>query len=175
MEPYIGQIMLFAFDYAPEGWAICDGSLLTITGNDALYSLIGTTYGGDGVANFALPDLRGRVPIHAGQGPGLGAYVLAQKGGSETVTLTSQQLPQHSHALLAAASTAGQSATPGPATTFGTTSGINLFAPAAGAASATLGAQLVPSPGGSNPHENMMPTLVANYCIALQGIFPTQN
>jgi microcystin-dependent protein len=171
MDSYIGQIMLFGFDYAPYGWAICDGRLMSINDHEALYSVIGTTYGGDGKTSFALPDLRGRFPIHIGQGPGLRDYALGQKGGAEQVTLLVSQMPAHMHLLEAAADGVGATGTPGPTVVFGVSSGPKLYAPTAGAPSATP-ADPIGFAGDSQPHDNMMPTLVANYCISLYGDYP---
>lgn len=171
MEPFIGQIMLFGFNYAPYGWHICDGSELQIAEYEALYQLIGTTYGGDGVTTFAVPDLRGRVPIHMGQGRGMSNYALGQKGGTETVTLTSGQMPQHSHRVAASSAQVGATGTPSSAVVFASTSGPQIYAAQAG----TIAGVLAPSvglTGGGQSHQNMMPTLAANYCIALFGVYP---
>src|SRR5690349_11535310 len=126
MDPFLGEIKLFCGNYAPIGWAFCDGSLLPISENDALYALIGTTYGGDGINTFALPDLRGRVAIHQGQGPGLSPYVMGETGGAETVTLTTNNLPQHTHRIIASTQ-AGKAASPADALLAVANTGNNLY------------------------------------------------
>lgn len=169
-QPYIGEIMLWAGNFAPIGWFFCDGSLQPIAIYDTLFSLIGTTYGGDGQTTFALPDLRGRVPLHAGQLPGGSNYQLGQVSGSEQVTLGTTQLPAHTHAA-ACLATAGTSDQPG---------GLNPARNGAGnltwgaGSAATLAAAHV-TPAGSNlSHENRMPILTLNFCIAYEGIYPSQ-
>jgi microcystin-dependent protein len=170
-QPYVGEIRLFAGNFAPSGWALCQGQLVAIAENDTLYNLIGTTYGGDGQNTFALPDLRGRVPVHQGQGPGLSSrvLVLGQTGGSETVTLQPGQTPAHTHA--AHASTAAATvATPGDAVLAVTTAASYGAGPATTAmASGAIGSVW----GNPQPHENMAPTLTVNYIISLFGIFPS--
>jgi microcystin-dependent protein len=165
-EPFLGSIILFAGNFAPRGWAFCNGQLLSIAQNTALFSLLGTTYGGDGQTTFALPDLRGRAPIHAGQGPGLQSYVLGQFGGEETVTLTSAELPPHAHVQPA---TNDQQTTNRP----------NGALPARGGvyANESDGSALHPtsSAGGGQPHDNRSPYLALNYIIALEGIYPSRN
>lgn len=165
-EPFIGEIRLFGFSFAPSGWARCEGQLLQIASNTALFSLLGTTYGGDGKSTFGLPDLRGRNAIHQGAGPGLSSRVMGQRGGQERVTLSQQQIPAHSHPLFASAEGANQSKPDG-----------NQLASVTIYHAATSDAQLAPSigmTGGGQSHENMPPFLVMNYCIALVGIFPSQ-
>ncbi len=170
-EPYIGQIMAFGGTFAPQGWALCDGSLLPISQYDALFSLIGTTYGGDGQTTFALPDLRGRAALHQGQGPGLGNYILGQSGGAEAVTLTANQLPPHSHPVLGY-SGGGDNAHPSGAVW--AASSTNLYTAGAAANAAMEATSIAPS-GGSQPHDNMLPFLTLNFCIALEGIYPSQG
>lgn len=170
-EPYIGQIMVFGGTFAPQGWALCDGSLLPISQYDALFSLIGTTYGGDGQTTFALPDLRGRAALHQGQGPGLSGYSLGQSGGEEAVTLTANQLSPHSHPVLGH-SGAGDNAHPAGAVW--AASSPNLYT-AGAAANAAMDATLIAPSGGSQPHDNMLPFLTLNFCIALEGIYPSQG
>ena len=165
-EPFIGEIILFAGNFAPRGWALCNGQILAISQNTALFSILGTTYGGNGQTTFALPDLRGRVPVHPGQGPGLSPYDLGQAGGTETVTLNVAEMPQHTH--------------PQPATNGEqTTNRPNGALPARGGvyAQTSDGSTLTPpSPvGGSQPHNNIQPYLGLNYIIALEGIFPSRN
>jgi microcystin-dependent protein len=165
-EPFIGSIILFAGNFAPRGWAFCNGQILSIAQNTALFSLLGTTYGGNGQTTFALPDLRGRAAIHAGQGPGLAAYDLGQNGGTETVTLSAAQMPAHTHPQPA---TNGQQTTNRP----------NNALPARGGAYANEsdGSALHPpaSAGGGQPHDNRSPYLTLNYIIALEGIYPSRN
>jgi microcystin-dependent protein len=168
-EPFIGEIRMFGGNFAPAGWAFCDGSLLPISENDALFNLIGTTYGGDGQSTFALPDLRGRIPIHMGQGSGLSNRILGQQGGVETVTLTTGQIPSHTHALNASSSAATNAATPAdimanPGTTF-----LYAAAPSIG-----MHASAVGTAGGSQPHTNLAPYLCVSFIISLFGIFPSQ-
>jgi microcystin-dependent protein len=165
-EPFIGSIVLFAGNFAPRGWAFCNGQILSIAQNTALFSILGTTYGGNGQTTFALPDLRGRVPVSQGQGPGLSNYSLGETAGVESVTLLQQQMPTHTHTQPASN---GQQTTNRP----------NGAVPAQGGvyASAGDGSALDPtSPaGGSQPHENRPPYLALNYIIALEGIFPSRN
>jgi microcystin-dependent protein len=165
-QPYIGEIRMFAGTFAPAGWEFCDGQLLAIAQNDVLFQLIGTTYGGDGQTTFALPDLRGRVPIHQGNG-----FILAEIGGAEEITLTPSQIPSHSHALLA--STDAAQLTAGPNGSVLADSGaVGLYSGSAAAVvplhAATLGAV-----GGNQPHDNMAPYLCVHFIISLFGIFPS--
>lgn len=174
--PYIGEIRMFAFGTrgAPNGWQACDGSLLPISEYDALFALIGTTYGGDGQTTFAAPDLRGRVPIHQGNGPGLGNYVIGQRAGTETVTLLPTQMPAHTHTAVAT-SAAATSTVPGTTLLPGAVSGDSFYVnTTSGNVAAALSPAAVTFAGGSQPHENCMPTLTAQYCIAVFGIFPSQ-
>ena len=173
-NPYIGEIRLFAGNYAPVNWHLCDGTLLPISGNEALFSLIGTAYGGNGVNNFALPDFRGRVGINQGQGTGLSNYTLGQNGGAVDVTLTSATTPAHTHALITAGS-AATSPTAGPGVTFANTTGQNVMYINNGASGTTQtspAATTIGNSGSGLPHENLMPGLSVNYIISLAGIFP---
>lgn len=170
-QPFIGQIKLFAGNFAPAGWADCDGSLLAISSNEALFSLIGTTYGGDGQNTFALPDLRGRVAVGIGQGPGLSNYTIGQQGGAEAVTLTQNQLPAHTHALQAS-TTLGSTDSPTDAFPARSPDGSNQYA-ASGGASMPAGA--LGNTGGSQPHNNVKPYLALRYIISLYGIYPSRN
>jgi microcystin-dependent protein len=170
-DPFVAEIRIFPFNFAPRGWAWCDGQLLPLSQNTALFSLLGTTYGGNGKSNFALPDLQGRAPMHPGQGPGLSLHDLGETGGSETVTLLESEIPAHSHSLVASqadgveripngqllATGIGISAfqTPGPMTQLNP----NALAPA----------------GGDQPHNNLQPFLTFYFCIALQGVFPPRT
>lgn len=162
--PFIGEVRLFAGNFAPVGWAFCDGSLLGIAENDALFTLIGTTYGGDGQATFALPDLRGRIPVHQGA-----QNVVGQQGGVESVTLTQNQIPAHTHPVAAS----GNAATdPNPGGNVWAAWGDNQYS--AAAPDTTMDATAVAPAGGSQPHENMPPYLAISYIISLFGIYPSQ-
>lgn len=173
-EPYIGEIHLFAGNFAPQGYAFCDGQSLPISQFDAVFALLGTTYGGDGQTSFNLPDLRGRLPVHQGQGPGLPPFTMGQSGGSETVTLTGQQLPVHSHSANATTQ-GGATSSPQNAILAATTSGNELYAaPGAGPTVQLVGSTINPA-GGNQPHDNMMPYLAINFIIALEGLFPPRN
>lgn len=163
-QPYVGEIRIFAGNFAPAGWSFCDGSLLPISENETLFQLIGTTYGGDGESTFALPDLRGRFPIHQGNN-----YVMAETGGVESVTLTSQQIPSHSHPMLASTSTGTQSGATGNVLASG--SSISIYR--VGTPSSALAPQTIASTGGSQPHDNMQPFVCVTYIISLFGIFPS--
>lgn len=171
-QPFIGSIMLFAGNFAVRGYAKCDGQLMSIAQNDALFALIGTTYGGDGVNTFALPDLRGRIGNSVGQGAGLSNYDQGQSGGTEAVSLTTAQLPAHTHALNAQGGNATTN-TPGPTTGYAR---AVAGTPYAGAANlTTMAATALAASGGGSPHNNLMPYLTINFQIALEGIFPSRN
>lgn len=165
-EPYVGEIRLFAGNFAPQGWAFCDGQLLSIAQNVVLFDLIGTIYGGDGVSTFQLPDLRGRVPVHQGSG-----YVQGQQGGQETVTLAVAQMPAHRHAMNASPSPA--SATQGPSQVPGSSAAMRLYG--SGAPNMTMASDALAPAGAGQPHENMPPFAALNYIISLFGIFPSQS
>jgi microcystin-dependent protein len=176
-QPYVGQIMIFGGNFAPQGWMLCAGQSLPISEFETLFNLIGTTYGGDGQTTFNLPDLQGRAPLHLGQGPGLSSYTIGQAGGVEIVTLTTQQLPSHTHSVLAAAS----ADTSTPANTFLASEGgadagkVSIYAPfdTTPANMTTLLPTSVTTFGGSQPHENRQPSLTLNYIISLFGVFPS--
>lgn len=165
-QPYVGEIRMFAGNFAPVGWMFCDGQLLAISENETLFQLIGTTYGGDGQSTFALPDLRGRVPVHQGSG-----YQLAQKGGAETVTLTVNQLPAHTHPMRASTSAANQSSPTGNVVAQSTAADLYVE----DTATIGLASDAITSAGGSQPHENLQPCLGITYIISLYGIFPSPN
>jgi microcystin-dependent protein len=180
MEPFLGGIYLVGFNFPPKGYAFCNGQLLPISQNTALFSLLGTTYGGDGQTTFALPNLQSRVPIHMGQGPGLSPYVIGQTGGVETVTLTAAQMPYHNHNINVnslvgnTAAVSGSYLAAGPATGSGpNASQINSYTTTA--PNATLAASAVSNAGGGQPHGIIQPYLVVSYIIALQGVFPSRN
>lgn len=169
-EAYIGEIRMFGGNFAPVGWSFCDGSLLAIAQYDALFALIGTTYGGDGQNTFALPDLRGRVPVHQGQGAGLSNYTIGQNGGSETVTLITNQLPSHAHSAQAQSGQGGQASPSG-----GVWASSNLSQFSNNPANSAMSPQAMTLSGGSQPHENMLPFECISFIICLEGIFPSQG
>ncbi|HEX2913784.1 MAG TPA: tail fiber protein [Chloroflexia bacterium] len=172
-EPFIGEIRMFAGNFAPVGWALCNGQLLSIAQYDALFSLIGTIYGGDGQQTFGVPDLQGRAPVHQGQNLATGTtYPLGQMGGVETVTLLSTQLPQHTHAQ-AVSSSAGDSTSPQNNVPAASTANDKLYT--SSGPNTTLLNTLVSAVGGNQPHDNMGPSLTINFIIALEGIYPPQN
>lgn len=171
--PYLGEIRMFGGSFAPVGWAFCAGQLLAISENDALFALIGTTYGGDGQSTFALPDLRGRAPVHQGQGPGISQnYTIGETGGVEAVTLTPQQMPTHNHNFNATQEI-GQNGQPGNGFFAQVSTGQLYHEPFDPLVA--LNAGVLQSVGGSQPHENMQPYLAISFIIALEGIFPSQN
>jgi microcystin-dependent protein len=170
-EPYVGEIRMFAGNFPPNGWAFCSGQLLPISENETLFNLIGTTYGGDGQETFALPNLQSRVPIPAGTGPDGTTYQLGESGGTESVTLTVQQIPAHTHPMTASSDPAN---TPNPGNNVLARSGqVNMFFN--GGVSTQMNAQSVGPAGGSQPHENCQPFLVINFILSLFGVFPSQN
>ncbi|HEX7339125.1 MAG TPA: tail fiber protein [Rhodanobacteraceae bacterium] len=173
--PFIGEIRLLPYSFAPLGWADCDGQLLGIANNAALFSLIGTTYGGDGVNNFALPDLRGRVPLHQGQGPGQTPRPLGEIGGSESVTLLTTQIPAHSHTFTATSADAN-AAVPAANNQLGKVAGDAIYtSDTQGAAGIATAPDMLAAAGASQPHENQMPSLTVRFCIATAGIFPSRS
>jgi microcystin-dependent protein len=169
-QPYVGEIRMFGGNFAPAGWMFCEGQLLPISENETLFNLIGTTYGGDGQETFALPDLRGRLPIHQGAGGG-GTYQLAEQGGVESVTLTVQQIPVHSHPLLATA-TGGNINTPGGNLT-AESAAVKIYV--ADVAGGQLAPAVISTVGGSQPHDNFQQYLCIDFIISLFGIFPTPS
>lgn len=166
-EPFIGQLMCVGFNFAPRGYAFCNGALIAISQNSALFSLLGTMYGGDGRTTFGLPDLRGRVPLGMGQGPGLQDYVQGQVAGTETVTLITTQIPAHNHTVNANSGDANEGS---PANAF--PSGGGAYNSAANVA---MNPGMIGQAGGNQPHQNMQPFQVLNWIIALQGIFPPRS
>jgi len=189
-EPFIGQITMFGFDFAPRGWATCDGQLLSIAQYTAVFSLLGTAYGGDGRTTFGLPDLRSRFPTHQGQGPGLSRRTMGQAGGEERVTLLETQMPTHNHTtnnnlsasstLKASTSLGGDTSDPGGNSLGNTQSIYKSAAPGTSMQSGSVetsisGSVAVNNAGGSQSHDNMPPYQVVNFCIALQGLFPPRS
>jgi microcystin-dependent protein len=170
-QPFVGEIRMFAGNFAPNGWLFCDGQLLPISENEVLFQLIGTTYGGDGEETFQLPDLQSRVPIHQGQGGGLTNRIIGETGGVEAVTLSVQQIPSHNHAAVGAAVTGDQTSANGavPANSVTITPYLNTPPDAA------FNAQAIGPTGGSQPHDNLQPYLCINFIISLFGVFPQQN
>jgi len=168
-DPFVAEIRIYPFNFAPTGWAFCNGQLMPLSQNTALFALLGTTYGGDGKSTFALPNLQGSAPMHPGQGPGLSLYDLGQMGGAETVTLLESEMPAHSHTLRAVEDD-GAFFTP-----------VNMFLAAGNSMyvnanpNTTMAPQSLTPAGGSLPHNNMMPYLTLNFCIALQGVFPPRS
>jgi microcystin-dependent protein len=172
MDPFVAEIRIFPFNFAPKGWAWCDGQLLPLSQNTALFSLLGTTYGGDGKSTFALPDMQGNCPMHPGQGPGLSLHDLGETGGSETVTLLQSEIPAHVHALRASLDN-GDLAIPNSNRSLASSSqGVIYNTSAPNSAMAPEG--LTPA-GGDQPHNNMMPYLTFYFNIALQGVFPPRT
>jgi microcystin-dependent protein len=169
-QPYVGEIRMFAGNFAPNGWAFCNGSLMPIAENETLFNLIGTTYGGDGQQTFGLPDMRGRLPMHQGSGPGLSSRQMGELGGAETVTLSSAQMPSHSHALRAASSLASLGAPGGAVLAKTAANSFDSSAP-----TVAMAANAISPAGGSQPHSNMAPYCAVNYIISLFGIYPSQT
>ncbi|HWO02279.1 MAG TPA: tail fiber protein [Blastocatellia bacterium] len=165
-QPYVGEIRMFAGNFAPAGWMFCEGQLLPISENETLFNLIGTTYGGDGQSTFALPDLRGRIPLHFGNG-----FTLAETGGAEEITLTVQQIPAHSHPMLASSTGGANSDPTNQVTAQHPTMSLYTVAPGA----ATLSPLVFGATGGSQPHNNFQPYLCVDFIISLFGIFPSPN
>lgn len=171
-DPFVAEIRIFPFNFAPKGWAFCNGQLMPISQNTALFSLLGTTYGGDGKSTFALPDLQGNAPLHPGQGPGLSLYDLGQQGGVEFATLLQSEMPAHQHVLRAHGADPGDNNTPAPALAYAkSNNGSAYVAPG----NVNMNFQYLGLAGGSLPHNNMMPYLTLNFCIALQGVFPPRG
>jgi len=171
-DPFVAEIRIFPFNFAPQGWAWCDGQLLPLSQNTALFSLLGTTYGGNGKSNFALPDLQGRAPMHPGQGPGLSLHDLGETGGSETVTLLQSEIPSHSHAVRAVPDPAEVQS---PAADRALARSSPGFAYATSAPNVSMAPEALAPAGGDQPHNNMQPYLTFYFNIALQGVFPPRG
>jgi len=175
MDPFVAEIRIFPFNFAPKGWAFCDGQIMPLSQNTALFSLLGTTYGGDGKSNFALPNLQGNAPMHPGQGPGLSLHDLGETGGSETVSLLESEIPSHSHSMNVSYEVGleNQVNIANTGQLFAKGDGINLYG-APGAIAPMAPEALVPA-GGDQPHNNMQPYLTLYFCIALQGVYPPRT
>jgi microcystin-dependent protein len=171
-DPFVAEIRIFPFNFAPRGWAWCDGQLLPLSQNTALFSLLGTTYGGNGKSNFALPDLQGRAPMHPGQGPGLSLHDLGEQGGSETVSLLESEIPSHSHQLRADVLDLGDTNVLSSNASFALSSGGTLYQSSSNAVGSD---NALPPAGGDAPHNNMQPYLTFYFNIALQGVFPPRT
>lgn len=174
-SPFLAEIRIFPFGFAPRGWAVCNGQLLPISQNTALFSLLGTTYGGDGKSTFALPDLMGSAPMQQGQGPGLSSRMLGETGGEQTVTLLNTEMPMHTHALQAFAGRGSNTNAPGPEVTLSSSQGNFVYDSATPNPFVHMDPGMLPPAGGSLPHNNLQPCLTLNFCIALQGIYPARS
>jgi microcystin-dependent protein len=173
-DPFVAEIRIFPFNFAPKGWAWCDGQLLPLSQNTALFSLLGTTYGGNGKSNFALPDLQGRAPMHPGQGPGLSLHDLGETGGSETVSLLESEIPAHSHALMGNA-VVGDTNAPSAGVSLARSSNATAYQTTTNQNIVQFSPNAVAPAGGDQPHNNMMPYLTLYFNIALQGVFPPRT
>jgi microcystin-dependent protein len=173
MDPFVAEIRIFPFNFAPKGWAFCDGQLLPLSQNTALFSLLGTTYGGNGKSNFALPNMQGNAPMHPGQGPGLSLHDLGETGGSETVSLLESEIPSHSHNVTASSQDGLDNHPVGnfPAQSIG----INMYQPQGTPTIVAMNDSSLAPAGGDQPHNHMQPYLTLNFCIALQGVFPPRT
>ena len=173
-DPFVAEIRIFPFNFAPKGWAFCDGQILPLSQNTALFSLLGTTYGGDGKSNFALPNMQGNAPMHPGQGPGLSLHDLGETGGSETVSLLESEIPSHSHTMRASSDTADNNSAAGNLSAKPLGRGNNLYITST-TPLVTMAANALAPAGGDQPHNNMQPYLTLNFCIALQGVYPPRT
>ena len=173
-SPFLAEIRIFPFGFAPVGWAMCDGQIIPLSQNTALFSLLGTTYGGDGKSNFALPNLQGNSAMHWGQSPGGSPYSIGQTGGEQSVTLLDSETPAHTHALQADPRPATLD-NPGPQNSLARSTPANIYKTPTGASTVLLAPGTIGVAGGSQPHNNMMPYVTLNFCIALQGIYPPRT
>jgi microcystin-dependent protein len=174
VNPFVAEIRIFPFNFAPKGWAVCNGQLMPISQNTALFSLLGTTYGGDGKSTFALPNLQGSAPMQPGQGPGLSLYDLGQEGGAASVSLLQSEMPAHSHNVMADAADSGNVQEPSPQVVLARSNPFIYKAPPVTDA-ASMAFQAISPSGGGLPHNNMQPYLTFTFCIALQGVFPPRS
>jgi microcystin-dependent protein len=175
-QPYLAEIKMFGGNFAPRGYSLCNGQFMAISQNTALFSLLGTTYGGNGTTNFALPDMQGRAPVHQGNGVGIDPVSLGEVSGTPNVTLTTGNLPQHTHPISGAViANSNPGETPASNTLFTNSAPNQLYAAALGTGGLTLAPQSISSTGGSQPHNNMQPYLAVTFIIALQGVFPARN
>jgi microcystin-dependent protein len=173
-NPFVAEIRIFPFNFPPKGWAFCDGQILPLSQNTALFSLLGTTYGGDGKSNFALPNMQGNAPMHPGQGPGLSLHDLGETGGSDTVTLLESEIPAHGHSLMATPIPAIDF-TPNPSVGFGKSAGIAAYCTVSNTNLTQMSDNTIAPAGGDQPHNSLMPYLTLNFCIALQGVYPPRT
>jgi microcystin-dependent protein len=171
-NPFVAEIRIFPFNFAPTGWAFCQGQILPLSQNTALFSLLGTTYGGDGKSNFALPNMQGRAPMFWGQGPGLSLHDLGETGGEATVTLLQTEMPAHNHTMSAEIQIDGNKGAPSPTATFARSKSGTLYQTSNNVA---MSPNVVAPAGGNQPHNNMQPYLTLNFCIALQGVYPPRT
>jgi microcystin-dependent protein len=174
MDPFVAEIRIFPFNFAPKGWAFCDGQILPLSQNTALFSLLGTTYGGDGKTNFALPNCQGNAPMHPGQGPGLSLHDLGETGGSETVSLLLSEMPGHSHGMGIHNLDGADTQNPSANSVIAKSSQGNAYQTSIAGIQA-MSNNAIPTAGGDQPHNNMQPYLTLNFCIALQGVFPPRT
>ncbi len=173
-DPFVAEIRIFPFNFAPTGWAFCDGQLQPISQNTALFSLLGTAYGGDGKSTFGLPDLQGCAPMHRGQGPGLSYHDLGETGGTDTVILLESEMPSHGHGLMAS-NDPGEDQSPNPTGAIGRSVGASLYQSVTNMNIVQLSDNAIAPAGGDQPHNNLQPYLTLNFCIALQGYFPPRT
>ena len=173
MDPFVAEIRIFPFNFAPKGWAFCDGQILPLSQNTALFSLLGTTYGGDGKSNFALPNMQGNAPMHPGQGPGLSLHDLGETGGSDTVSLFESEIPSHSHNLMASSQDGIDNHVQNNLLAQGI--GVGQYIDQNTTPFVNLNSNALTPAGGDQPHNNMQPYLTLNFCIALQGVYPPRT
>lgn len=171
-NPFVAEMRIFPFNFPPTGWAFCNGQILPISQNTALFSLLGTTYGGDGKSNFALPNMQGRAPMQPGQGPGLSLHDLGEEGGEATVTLLESEMPSHNHKVMAESQDPADTIIPSPSTAIARSSGGGLYQTTN---NVQMSGSTIAPVGGNQPHNNMMPYLALNFCIALQGVYPPRT